>query len=468
MTDTARRYAIIGTGGRSEMYLRALLTTHADLGEVVAFLDTNERRMAFYDGVAAELGGAAAIRHFGPESFETMLAETKPDVLIVTSPDFTHAGYIVAGLDHGLDVVCEKPMTIDAPSLRSIVEAADRSTGNLIVTFNYRYSPRNTLVRQIIADGLIGQVTSVHFEWCLDTVHGADYFRRWHREKSKSGGLLVHKSTHHFDLVNWWIDDVPDVVFALGRLRFYGRANALERGLAPRPELGRDLSGDPFALDLAADEKLSALFLEAEKLDGYQRDRDVFSDGITIEDNMTVAVGYRSGAALSYTLVAHSPWEGYRVAITGTEGRVELEVVERGAVSPDRSTSGLGPNGKSAPIVDPSVQADDVAQTETVRPHGSRVVLQRLWEAPRVIPIPEGVGSHGGGDRMLLDDVFRGPGDDPLRRQAGYLDGVRSVIVGVAGNESIRTGMPVRTAEFELPLIESDGGVHGLRSKVSA
>ena len=64
---------------------------------------------------------------------------------------------------------------------------------------------------------------------------------------------------------------------------------------------------------------------------------------------MTVAVGYRSGASLAYTLVAHAPWEGYRVAITGTEGRVELEVVERGAVSPDRATSGLGPNGKSAP-----------------------------------------------------------------------------------------------------------------------
>ena len=114
-------------------------------------------------------------------------------------------------------------------------------------------------------------------------------------------------------------------------------------------------------------------------------------------------------------------------------------------------------------VVDPSAQVDDLAQTETVRPHGSRVILQRLWEPPRLIPIPEGVGSHGGGDRMLLDDVFRGPGDDPLRRQAGYLDGVRSVIVGVAGNESIRTGMPVRVADLGLPLIESDGGAQALR-----
>lgn len=451
MTNATRRYAIIGTGGRSEMYLRALLTTHADLGEVVAFVDVNDARMAYYSDMAESLG-AAPIGAWPADRLQEMIAAERPDVLVVTSPDHTHADYIVEGLDRGLDVVCEKPMTIDAPSLRRIVEAAERSDGELIVTFNYRYSPRNTLVRQLIADGRIGDVTSVHFEWCLDTVHGADYFRRWHREKDKSGGLLVHKSTHHFDLVNWWIDDAPATVFALGGLRFYGRDNAEARGLDPRPQLGRDLPGDRYALDLAADQKLSALFLDAEENDGYLRDRDVFSEGITIEDNMSVLVGYERGSSLAYTLTAHSPWEGYRVAITGTEGRIELDVVERGWVSPDRTTSGIGAKGKDAPVVDPSAEQDETARTEDVRPHGSRVVLQRLWEPPQVIPIPEGVGAHGGGDAVLLDDVFRGVGFDPLHRQAGYVDGVRSVIVGVSANESLRTGLPVTVADLGLPL----------------
>ncbi len=449
---TGKRYALIGTGGRSEMYLGALLSTHRDLGEIVAFLDTNEVRMAYYDGVAAELGQQRAIPHFGAGDLDRLIARTRPDVLIVTSPDFTHAAYIIAGLDAGLDVICEKPMTIDAASLRDIVAATERSSGELVVTFNYRYSPRNTEIRRIIASGAIGEVTGIHFEWCLDTVHGADYFRRWHREKEKSGGLLVHKSTHHFDLVNWWIDDSPATVFALGGLRFYGADNAARRGLAPRGALGRDNAGDPFALDLASDPKLRALFLEGEQVDGYIRDRDVFSDGITIEDNMSVLVGYSSGASLSYSLSAHNPWEGYRVSINGTEGRVELEVVERGSVTADRATSGLGPNGKERPVVDPSAQADEVTVTEGLRPHGARIILQRHWEAPQQVPIPEGTGSHGGGDRMLLDDVFRGPGDDPLRRQAGYIDGIRSVIVGVAANESLLTGEPVHVADYGLPL----------------
>ena len=70
-------------------------------------------------------------------------------------------------------------------------------------------------------NGTIGDVFSVHFEWLLNTKHGADYFRRWHRDKRNSGGLLVHKSTHHFDLVNFWLGTQPKTVFAMGDLRFY-------------------------------------------------------------------------------------------------------------------------------------------------------------------------------------------------------------------------------------------------------
>ena len=52
--------------------------------------------------------------------------------------------------------------------------------------------------------------------------HGAEYFRRWHRKKENSGGLLVHKATHHFDLVNWWIEQEPVDVMAYGTRRLYG------------------------------------------------------------------------------------------------------------------------------------------------------------------------------------------------------------------------------------------------------
>src|SRR5690606_34867155 len=122
------------------------------------------------------------------------------DRVIVCAPDFRHADLIVRSLDAGADVVVEKPLTIDADSARRIEDAVERTGREVVLTFNYRYSPRNSALRQLLQDGEIGEITSIDFSWMLDTNHGADYFRRWHRDKANSGGLLIHKASHHFDL----------------------------------------------------------------------------------------------------------------------------------------------------------------------------------------------------------------------------------------------------------------------------
>ncbi len=439
------RIALIGTGGRSEMYIRAIFGKHADTAELIAFSDVNPGRVEFYQKLIQELGAPGPVASFEPADLTAFIQASNIDRIIVTTPDYTHADYIVEGLRAGADVVVEKPLTIDAESCRRIVQAVHETGRNVVVTFNYRYSPRNSALKEIIQSGVIGKVTSVDFSWVLDTVHGADYFRRWHREKKNSGGLLIHKASHHFDLVNWWIDDVPERIFASGGLKFYGDKNAAERGLGPRPERGTpdadapSSEKDPFALDLREDERLKALFLDNEHYDGYRRDQDVFTSGITIEDNLALVVEYQGGPRLSYSLNAHSPWEGYRVAVNGTEGRAELEVVERAAVlhSTDQKT-----------VVDPS--ATPVEEEDAVRRNGERLVVQRHWEAAYEVPIVNGEGGHGGGDELLLSDLFNGPGEDPLGRPSGYLDGLRSVSVGIAGNRSLETSLPVRVEDLDL------------------
>jgi predicted dehydrogenase len=310
------------------------------------------------------------------------------------------------------------------------------------MTFNYRYAPRNSAFKRAIASGTIGRPLSVHFEWVLDTAHGADYFRRWHREKKNSGGLLVHKASHHFDLVNWWIADVPSRVFASGGLRFYGADNAARRGLGPRAERGSIDSPlrDAFSLDLRADPELRGLYYDQEHHDGYLRDRDVFDPGITIEDNLSLVVDYAGGPSMAYSLNAHSPGEGYTIAINGTAGRAELAVVERGAVL-------IGEDGRVT--VDPSAHPEGV-RAERARGVGERLVVQEHFAPAEEVPIPAGAGGHGGGDRILLRDVFRGPDEDALGRVAGWPDGVRAVAVGLAGNRSLETGQAVRVSELEL------------------
>lgn len=448
MTATLpRRFAVIGTGHRSEMYVRALLDSHADAGTPVAWCDTNPVRMKYYDRLVEELAPSLPLpSSWAPDQFDEMVEATQPEAVVVTTPDVVHSDYVVRALELGLDVVVEKPLTTDATRGLAIATAAQSSSGRLTTTFNYRYSPRNTLVRELVTSGAIGTVTSVHFEWLLDTGHGADYFRRWHRRKEISGGLLVHKASHHFDLVNWWLGDTPASVTALGSRRFYGAEHAAEHGVDPTATTSRQLEeSDPFRIDLAADHRMRQLNLEAEAVDGYQRDQNVFGEGITIEDTMNVLVGYRHGAALSYSLHAYAPWEGYRVALNGTRGRIELDVCERPHRAPEEVE--IDPSNRSESATDTA--SDGIAE---VRPRASELRLQRQWERAVEVPIPEGRGGHGGGDARLLDDIFRGDGEDPLGHRASWRDGLRSAAVGIAANESMRTGRSVEIASLGLPL----------------
>jgi predicted dehydrogenase len=439
-----RRYAIVGTGSRSQMYVDAITKTYPDIASLVAICEPNPARAQLaVDRVEAAGGAAPSV--WEPAQLEEMIRSERIDRVIVTARDDLHAELIVRSLDAGADVVVEKPLTIDAVSAARIEDAIERTGGEVVITFNYRYSPRNTALRQLIQDGAIGEITSIDFSWMLDTKHGADYFRRWHRNKENSGGLLVHKSSHHFDLVNWWIRSAPRRIFASGALRFYGADNAAARGIENRPARGSHDGADPFELDLRSDPNLKALYFDAEEHDGYLRDVDVFSAGITIEDNLALVVDYASGATLSYSLNAHAPWEGYRVAVNGTLGRAELEVVERGAVLQDEGLH---------PVLDPS--AVDAGSSGSLRPEGERLIVQRHWEAAEEIPIVNAAGGHGGGDALLLSDIFVGPGDDPLGRPADWRDGVRSISVGIAGNQSLATGLPVKVADLGIRFLAAD------------
>src|SRR3954470_6293147 len=276
-----KRIAFVGTGGRALSFIEPVATTYRATNEVVALCDLSPARMAYYNGLlAGELGYHAVPAHPAAR-FDDMLREQKPDTVFVCTKDSTHHDYIVRALHAGCDVITEKPMTTDAAKCRAILEA-QRATGRRVrVAFNYRWAPFRTKVKELIAKGTVGRIRSVNLEYLLDTNHGADYFRRWHAHADESGTLLVHKSTHHFDLVNWWLDAIPQQVFAYGDLVFYGQKNALARGdgaLAAYPRYTGvpAAATDPFRLDLSESEPFRKLYRAAEADSGYLRDRNVF------------------------------------------------------------------------------------------------------------------------------------------------------------------------------------------------
>ncbi|KAL4949825.1 hypothetical protein BDW69DRAFT_202573 [Aspergillus filifer] len=418
-----KKYALVGTGGRAIFFYTAIVKDFPETASLVAFCDTNQTRLDYANSRLESLGHAKIPTYLAAD-FERMITETKPDEVIVTTIDRTHNIYMVKALELGCNVITEKPMTIDAPRCREIFDAVERTGKKVRVTFNYRYAPHNTKIYELLSSGAIGEVNSVHFEWLLNTQHGADYYRRWHRDKRNSGGLLVHKSTHHFDLVNFWLQSRPETVVAMGDLRFYGRENAERRGetkfytRAYGSEAAKD---DPFALHLDRNPQLKAMYLDAEKEDAYFRDQSVFGDGISIEDTMGAMVKYRSGAVLTYSLTSYAPWEGFRVMFNGSKGRLEVEVVEQSYVNSGGEQS-----------------LEGALESRSI-------LLRPMFGKPVEIEIPEGSGGHGGGDPELLNDLFgEGSKSDTFRRAASHVDGALSILTGICANQSIRTGQTVR------------------------
>ena len=285
--------------------------------------------------------------------------------------------------------------------------------------------------------GKIGNVLSVDFKWLLNTSHGADYFRRWHREKKNSGGLMVHKATHHFDLVNWWLSATPTEVFAMGARSFYGADSGMveQLGLTGHAERCLDCPHKQkckFYLDLNTGD-LKTLYLDCEQYDGYVRDQCVFGKTMDIEDTMNLVVRYDTGAFMSYSLNAFMPWEGYQIAFNGTKGRLEHDCVESVYISGDGGVQG-----------------------ESI-PNGTHIRIYPHNEPAQDIKVDVGEGDHGGGDYPLLKDIFsQNPPSDPYLRAAGVGAGALSILTGVAANKSMESGLPVKinTLVKDLPEVQ--------------
>lgn len=396
-----KRYVIVGTSHRAlGMYARPIVERFQDSAELVGVYDVNRARAEYFSQTC---GGIPIF-----DSFDAMIHAAAPDCVIVTTVDRYHHEYIIRAIEAGCDVITEKPMTIDAEKCRAILAAERRTGRKVVVTFNARFGPYTTRMKELLREGAIGRVLAVDLEWFLDTSHGADYFRRWHRRKENSGGLLVHKATHHFDIVNWCIEAEPRTVYASGERRVYGPTRA-ERG--ERCSTCAYARTCEFYVDYRANPVLKGLYFDAEHVDGYYRDGCVFDPEIDIEDTMSLSVRYKNGVLLTYSLLAYSPYEGWRATFTGTGGRMEVR----------QFSSGHQAN-------------DPYSYIDVYNRKGEKVTYE----------IPKLVGTHGGSDELLAARLFGGtPLPDPLGHMADSWAGAMSLLIGAAANTSIATGQPV-------------------------
>ena len=392
------RMAIVGTGNRGSLtWGQDVVQGYSDVVEIVGLCDKNSKRVE----AAKKLIGVNAPTF---TDFDRMIRETRPETVMVTTVDGTHAGYIIRALELGCDAMSEKPLCTDEQQCQAILDAQKKTGRKVTVTFNARHAPEAKKVKELLLEKAVGDVISVDFHEYLDTSHGADYFRRWHRLKENSGTLLVHKASHHFDLANWWLDSTPVQVTAFGELKFYGRNNSFRDTHCRVCPFKQQCK---FYWDVTQNPQYVKLYTDCESEDGYLRDGCVWREDINIYDTMSVVVKYENGVYLNYTANTYLPYEGQAISINGHHGRLDYNEVKGGGFTNN--------------------------EVRLTRSFGKSEVVKSLE--------PQRTGGHGGADASIQDLIFRGSqGSDPLDLRAGLRAGALSSLIGIAARRSIESG----------------------------
>jgi predicted dehydrogenase len=367
------RLGIIGAGGRGHLGLHA---HQPDEGaEVVALCDTD----------------LEALNRVGPElapdclrtpDYRTLLQRTDLDAVFVCSPDYLHHEHGMAVLSSGKGLFLEKPMAITVADCDALLAQAEASRQPFYIGHNMRFFPVMQRMKQIIADGTIGDVQSI---WCRHFIsYGGDaYFKDWHSERQYTTSLLLQKGAHDIDLIHWFAGAYTQRVTAMGKLSVYNqvaeRRDPEQRGVA---KWNRN-NWPPLT-------------------------QTELSPRIDVEDHSMVLLQLANGVQASYQQCHYTPDDHRNFTVIGTKGRIEN--------CGDHSTG------------------DHWA---TVRLWTFRCGYQE--EGTESIRVPSITGSHGGADPKVVKDFL-----DYLRtghrNGATPLDARMSVAAGYFATRSIREG----------------------------
>ncbi|SEF17997.1 Gfo/Idh/MocA family protein [Jiangella alba] len=385
------RVGVIGAGVRAGAYFTNIPAELTGTIELAAVADPDPARREAFGKL---FGGESATPYetgaelLAPEA----LAASELDAVVIGTPNDQHAPDIVAAADAGLTVLAEKPVAISVAECAALWAATERAADRIVVGFVLRYVPFYARVREIVAGGSLGEILAIDADENLGTGLTRLFHRSWRASAARSGGFMVEKCCHDFDILNWLVGTPPVRVFSM----------AARSHFRPRPEAEKR---ERF---ITRDTGLELDFGERDWTDVFvpHEENNPYDLGADIPDHQQAIVEFAGGTLCTLTAAMAQPHTNRRLRIFGTDGALEGDLA----------------SGRI--VVSSPNPADDG------------------WRSHEELVTTNDSGHHGG-DAVIGHAFWHTVAGVPDLSRAGVREGIAAVLVAAGAEESAATGRQV-------------------------
>lgn len=297
MEDKTIKIGAIGLGLRLKGVLEHLLKQSKNI-ELAAVCDPNDSWKKW----ATDLN----IGIPDPEpSHQDLMKCDEIEWVFIGSPNYLHCEHVCAALNSGKHVFAEKPLATCIADVQSMLDAWKRSDRQFIIGFTLRFSPHYRKIKDLLDEGIVGDIISFEFNETIDFNHGGFIMGGWRNQRELSGTHLLEKCCHDIDLANWMTGSRATRVASFGGLNFFKPENAyhIERvGKSPKNKMAyREWSPDDY--------------------------QNPFTCEKNINDNQVAIIEYENGIRATFHANCNAAILERRMYILGTEGAIRADVI---------------------------------------------------------------------------------------------------------------------------------------------
>jgi predicted dehydrogenase len=387
---------VVGAGRRAAQYFRYVPDDLRPLVRLTAIADPNEPNREAFERLFT--GGRRAHQY---SDADDMLANEDLDAVIIASPNKYHAHYTQLAIAAGAHVLLEKPVATSITECRQVWRAARAASreASIMVGFVLRYTPFYSRIQEIVASGELGTILAIDADENLGTELTGLFHKSWRRRDDLSGGFLVEKCCHDFDILNWLIGSAPDRAYAIGKRTHFVPNTTDDRQTRFDPKVIRQIDVADFG-----DQDINAAF--AVPLEGSPYDFPSDSP-----DHTAVLLDFASGALCTFVACMGQPRTTRRIRIFGTNGGLEGNI--------------------------------DDSRIVVHKPYA----LDNGWGV-KDIAIAAEKHNHHGGDGVLGHAFWRTAANQADPSRAGLREGIDAALVALAAQQSAAVGQSIDIAEM--------------------